>query len=130
MSISMEQYANYLVEYDGAGAYGFAVYILLLGILLLLFHRKIVIEENNTAMILNSIAVAIMLTPLTMINPSNMRIVQYYSIFGLIALPWVVKNLKFSENVNNRYIIVSIFLTIYTITRNSPYTFFWQDVAL
>lgn len=130
MSVSMDQYANYLIEYDGAGAYGFAAYIILLGILLLFYHQKIAYNEHNTAMILNSVAVAIALTPLTMINPSNMRIVQYYSIFSLIALPWVVKNLKFSENVNDRYIIVSILLTIYTITRNSPYTFFWQDVAL
>lgn len=130
MSVSMDQYANYLVEYDGAGAYGFAVYILLLGILLLLSHQKIVGGEDNTAMILNSVAVAITLTPLTMINPSNMRIVQYYSIFSLIALPWAIKNMKISSNVNDRYIIVTILLTIYTITRNTPYAFFWQEMAL
>lgn len=81
-------------------------------------------------MILNAVAVAIMLTPLTMINPSNMRIVQYYSIFGLIALPWAVKNMNISSNANNSYIIVSILLTIYTISRNSPYAFFWQNMAL
>lgn len=130
MSVSMDQYANYLVEYDGAGAYGFAAFILLLGILLLLSHQKIVSEENNTAMILNAVAIAIMLTPLTMINPSNMRIVQYYSIFGMIALPWAVKNMNIFRNVNDRYIIVSILLTIYTISRNSPYAFFWQNMAL
>ena len=130
MSVSMDQYANYLVAYDGAGAYGFAAFILLLGILLLLSHQKIVYEENNTAMILNAVAVAIMLTPLTMINPSNMRIVQYYSIFGLIALPWAVKNMNISSNANNSYVIISLLLTIYTISRNSPYAFFWQEIAL
>lgn len=130
MSVSMDQYANYLVAYDGAGAYGFAAFILLLGILLLLSHQKIVNGEDNTAMILNSVAVAITLTPLTMINPSNMRIVQYYSIFGLIALPWAVKNMNISSNANNSYVIISILLTIYTITRNSPYAFFWQEIAL
>lgn len=130
MSVSMDQYANYLVAYDGAGAYGFAAFILLLGILLLLSHQKIVSGEDNTAMILNSVAVAITLTPLTMINPSNMRIVQYYSIFGLIALPWAVKNMNISSNANNSYVIISILLTIYTITRNSPYAFFWQEIAL
>ena len=130
MSTSMDQYANYLVHYDGAGAYGFAAFILILGILLLLSHQKIVSEENNTAMILNAVAVAIMLTPLTMINPSNMRIVQYYSVFGLIALSWAIKNMNIASNVNNRYIIVAILLTVYTITRKTPYAFFWQEMAL
>lgn len=130
MSVSMDQYANYLVYYDGAGAYGFAAFILLLGISLLLSHQKIVSEENNTAMILNAVAVAIILTPLTMINPSNMRIVQYYSIFGLIALPWAIKNMSISSNVKDSYNLIVIFLAIYTIMRNSPYAFFWQDMAL
>ena len=130
MSVSMDQYANYLVYYDGAGAYGFAAFILLLGISLLLSHQKIVSEENNTAMILNAVAVAIILTPLTMINPSNMRIVQYYSIFGLIALPWAINNMSISSNVKDSYNLIVIFLAIYTIMRNSPYAFFWQDMAL
>ena len=130
MSTSMDQYANYLVHYDGAGAYGFAAYILLLGILLLLYHQKIVSEENNTEMILNSVAIAIMLTPLTMINPSNMRIVQYYSIFGLIALPWAVKNVNMSRSMNDMYVLITILLALYTISRNTPYAFFWQDMAL
>lgn len=130
VNTEMDQYASYLEEYEGAGAYGFAAYILLLGVLLIYYCNSISIEHKNAKLILNSIAIAIILTPLTMINPSNMRIVQYYSIFGLVALPWVVKNIPISDNVNLRYIIVSVVLTVYTIFRNSPYAFFWQEMAL
>ena len=130
VNTSMDQYASYLEEYEGAGAYGFAAYILLLGVLLIYYCNSISIEHKNAALVLNSIAISIVLTPLTMIDPSNMRIVQYYSIFSLVALPWAVKNIPISDNVNLRYIIVSVVLTVYTIFRNSPYAFFWQEMAL
>ena len=33
-------------------------------------------------------------------------------------------------NAKDRYIIVAILLTIYTLTRGSEYAFFWQEMAL
>lgn len=130
MGNTFEQYLDYLQGYEGAGAYGFAAYIILLGILLIYYHKVVVASLLNTNLVLNSVAVAICLTPLTMIDPSNMRVVQYYSIFGLFALPWVISKVNFSS-VKNRYIIVTILLTIYTLTRGrSEYAFFWQDMAL
>lgn len=130
MGTTMEQYSAYLSGYDGAGAYGFAAYILLLGILLIINHKKIVLSERSPDMILNAVAIAIMLTPLTMIDPSNMRVVQYYSIYALIALPWAIKHMSFGKDVNSRYLLVTLLLTLYTMIRNTPYAFFWQEMAL
>lgn len=129
MGNTFEQYTSYLQGYEGAGAYGFVTFIILLGILLIVYHKAIVSSIINTNLVLNSVAIAICLTPLTMIDPSNMRIVQYYSIFGLIALPWVVRKINFTS-VNERYIMVTIILTIYTLFRGSEYAFFWQEMAL
>lgn len=129
MGSSFEQYAMYIEGYEGAGAYGFAAFILLLGALLIYYHKSIVTKEQSANLILNSIAVAILLTPLTMIDPSNMRIVQYYSIFALFALPWVISNVEIS-NIKNRYIIIILLLTAYTMSRGHEYAFFWQDMAL
>ena len=128
MGNTFEQSLGYLQGYEGAGAYGFAAYIILLGILLIYYHKAVVTSIPNTNLVLNSVAVAIVLTPLTMIDPSNMRIVQYYSIFALFALPWVISKIKFS-GVKDRYIIVTILLAIYTLTRGSEYAFFWQDMT-
>lgn len=130
MGSTFEQYAMFLEGYEGAGAYGFAVYILLLGLLLILYYKQICVVTKDAKLILNAIAVAIMLTPLTMIDPSNMRIVQYYSIFALFALPWVVSRIEYVSNINNRYLIVVILLTLYTMSRHYEYAFFWQDMAL
>ena len=129
MGNTFEQYLDYLQGYEGAGAYGFAAYIILLGILLIYYHKAVVTSIPDTNLVLNSVAVAIVLTPLTMIDPSNMRIVQYYSIFALFALPWVISKMNFA-NAKDRYIIVAILLTIYTLTRGSEYAFFWQEMAL
>lgn len=128
MGNTFEQYLDYLEGYEGAGAYGFAAYILLLGVLLICYHKDVIKSVYSTNIVLNSVAVAIFLTPLTMIDPSNMRVVQYYSIFGLIALPWVISKIKFA-GVKDRYIKVTILLAIYTLTRGSEYAFFWQDMA-
>ena len=100
-----------------------------MGILLIYYHKAVVTSIPDTNLVLNSVAVAIVLTPLTMIDPSNMRIVQYYSIFALFALPWVISKMNFA-NAKDRYIIVAILLTIYTLTRGSEYAFFWQEMAL
>ncbi len=129
MGSTFEQYLHYLEGYEGAGAYWFATFIVLLGILLIYHHKNIVESMLNTNLVLNSVAVAICLTPLTMIDPSNMRVVQYYSIFALFAFPWVISKVNFTS-VNNRYIMTTILLTIYTLLRGSEYAFFWQDMAL
>lgn len=129
MGNTFEQYMHYLEGYEGAGAYGFAAFIIVLGILLIYHHKDMVSSIPNTNLVFNSVAVAICLTPLTMIDPSNMRIVQYYSIFALFALPWVISKMNFAKK-NVRYIVVTILLTIYTLTRGSEYAFFWQEMAL
>lgn len=127
---TFEQYAGYLKVNEKAGAYGFTAYILLLGSLLVYYYKKI--RSNNpdgVVIILNAVAVAIVLTPLTMIDPSNMRVVQYYSIFALFALPWVVSKFDFIKNIETRYIVVTLLLTLYTMSRNAEYTFFWQELS-
>lgn len=130
MGTTFDQYTEYLSGYEGAGAYGFAAYILLLGILLISYHKKVVTIGTNANLVLNAIAIAIALTPLTMIDPSNMRVIQYYSIFALFALPWVISQINFARSVNTRYVVVIVLLTIYTLLRKYEYAFFWQDMAL
>lgn len=131
MGSTFEQYSAYLQGYEGAGAYGFAAYILLLGALLIYYYKSVSAMSTESHLILNAVAVAIFLTPLTMIDPSNMRIVQYYSIFALFALPWVVSKMNFTQSANARYIIVTILLIAYTMLRGGgEYAFFWQDMAL
>lgn len=125
-----EQYSNYLNEYEGAGAYGFMVFILLLSIGLYIQNKRLCKMNAYNYVYINAIAVALFLTPLTMINPSNMRVIQYYSIFALIMLPKLCT--IYSDRVNfDLYKIIFWIFAVYTIFfRHVEYAFFWQEMQL
>lgn len=89
MGSIFEQYASYLEQNEIAGAYTFALYMIILGVLMFGNYKQIVNADGRNNVFVCAVSIAIMLTPLTMIDPSNMRIVQYYSVFGLLVLPEV-----------------------------------------
>lgn len=122
-----EQYADFLEQYDMVGSYFFQAYILLLGLCLLWKHKQISQTQKENYVFINAIAIAIALTPLTMIDPSNMRIVQYYSIFALIVLPMFLTSL-YQEKKVSRSIFTYVFLVFfaYTMMHKFEYHFFWQ----
>lgn len=122
----MEQYAEFLEYYEGAGAYSFAAFILLLGGCLWWKGKYLAKVNNNNKVFMCAIAVAIILTPLTMINQSNMRIVQYYSIFALIVLPTFLSVLQNNFKAISLHYIIFFFFSFYTFLRPIPYYFFWQ----
>lgn len=123
------QYQSYLNQNEDAGAYSFNLYILLMGVLSLIYRKKIESYHPHNYIMLNSLAMAIFLTPLTMIDPSNMRIVQYYSIFSLFILPNILRAIVFTIG-KDIHILVFVLLSFYTISMKMPYAFFWQDMVL
>lgn len=122
----MEQYANYLEEYEGAGAYFFAAFILLLAACLFWKGKSLADQNDSNKVFISAIAGAVVLTPLTMINPSNMRIVQYYSIFSLLILPQFLTTIKSSFRSFNIHSIIFWFFAFYTFLRPISYYFFWE----
>lgn len=123
-----EQYSAYLEDNEKAGAYAFAVFMLCIGIWILAADKKFISLTKYNKILISSIAVAIFLTPLAMIDPSNMRIIQYYSVFSIFVLPYLT-TVSFKEN-RTLYLILIAVLTAYTMTRNFDYAFFWQEMAL
>ena len=67
----------------------FLILILLCGILVYLSKRKFPLLISDYVVV--AIALAIIFTPLVWVDPSLMRVVQYYTIFMLIALPRPLK---------------------------------------
>lgn len=62
-----------------------------------------------------AVSIAIMLTPLTMIDPSNMRIVQYYSVFGLLVLPKCLISIQFRYNMDLSMIVFLFLAALYSL---------------
>lgn len=125
-----EQYAGYLEGSEKAGAYTFAVYMILLCVFTVVKMKTINSESLSNYIFVSAVAVALALTPLTAIDPNNMRIVQYYSIFGLLILPKICGAYSQSTKDRNLYIVLFVFFGIYTLVRNNDYAFFWQEMQL
>ena len=124
-----DQYTIYLEGYEMAGAHTFTLFILSLGLWILFASSKRNERFSLNTLFINSIAVSIAISPLLWIDPSNMRIVQYYSVFSIIILP-VLTSVTFKNNTHLFYSLLIIILTIYTISRDLEYTFFWQEAEL
>lgn len=127
---SMENYAHYLDQKDTNGAYVFTIYIMLLAVLTFIKLRDVNKLAEGCNMITSSIAIALFLSPLLILDANNQRIVQYYSVFGLIILPrlcTVYSNFKFKRLV---YMIVFFVFALYTLHRRVEYKFYWQDMIL
>lgn len=125
-----EQYAHYLEGSDKAGAYTFTAYMILLVVFTSLKNNSIKSESPYNYIFVSAVAVALTLTPLTMIDPNNMRVVQYYSVFGLLILPKICGAYSQSLGKKNIYTIVFMVLAVYTLMRNNAYAFCWQEMQL
>lgn len=127
-----ENYMKYAEsDYETAGARVFFIFILLIAITTILKYKSIISNKHTARAIINAISLALIFTPLTWVDPSLMRIVQYYSIFSLLLLPLIIN--AYSTHQNNRYIIIFICILIFCIIlikRNGDYAFLWDEIKL
>ncbi len=126
-------YQNYGI-YAGAGTYVFSAMLLLVA-LFVWWRMKTVLNSNpQTRSYFNAFFIALILTPLTWVNPSAMRAVQYFSIFMLVLLPHLFDSLPSLRYKLRRifYIGAVIALVMLFIKGNygSEYRFFWQEMEL
>lgn len=126
-----DTYENFLEDnVDTNGALGFAVLILLTGFFCLKFI-KVTEELDKWRPLLHSVAFALFYTPMTSIGPSQMRIIQYYSIFLVILMPVLLKSLKITwKSSMNIEMYAFVCFSIFAITRSSSYGFFWEPMKL
>lgn len=124
MLVSLSGYDTY--DYlAGAGAVNFSA--MLIFILLLALWRRDKILENNPSAIhyFNALFLAACFLPLTFINPSMMRLVQYFTLFLLLLIPEIIKTFEVRERVVVYYAAMSLLILLFL--QNSPtYSFFWQ----
>lgn len=123
-----DQYEAYLEGYETTGAISFAIFILIVGLLILKFHYLLVDVKIYNTLIL-AIAFAIFYTPMTSVGPSQMRIVQYFSLFVLLILPIIFKQLQLlcGKNLN---LYGFFFFAIYALMKNHEYCFYWEPMKL
>lgn len=126
-------YSNYEI-YEGAGTYTFTALLVLIA--LIGRWRIDYVTQNNPLSVkhFNAFIFALIFTPLTWVNPSAMRIVQYFSIFMLVLIPLIIKTLKDKTiELHRLAYIVSIIMLIFLTMKGQgavEYKFFWQEMPL
>ena len=118
-------YEQYVEQFEGAGTWTFsAILLILLGVTI--FKCKIMLKNNsNVTHYINALLIAFSFVPLTFVNPSAMRVVQYYSIFLMLLVPEIIRSFNKDERTIVHY-VATVVLVILFIKNNPQYLFFWQ----
>lgn len=87
-------YESYTDQFEGAGAYKFTFFLLLIFIGAFLLYSK-TDKCVDTDYAVKAITLATIFTPLTFIDPSAMRVVQYFSVFIMILVPKLIQTFDY-----------------------------------
>ena len=123
--ISISGYDDYAATYAGAGTFTFTFLLLMLFVLSILAYRRDKhIEENRRFYI--ALYLAMFFVPLTWLNPSAMRIVQYFSIYLVLLLPEMIEAVFSQKSKIIATGLVVCLLVVFLFRSNPTYVFYWQ----
>jgi hypothetical protein len=121
--------------YEQAGTFTFTAIFLLISLVALL-RAKTILKFNPKALYYyNAFAVALLFIPLTWVNPSAMRVVQYFSIFMLLIIPEIICSFQeFSLRIRRDLTVFTIITLVALFLKSNwygaQYAFFWQEMSL
>lgn len=114
-------YDGYIEQYEGAGAYTFSLLLTLVYVaVIVLFHGFS--KNEDIRMAVHGLTLAMLFTPLTFINPSAMRVVQYFSLFIMVLIPEIIRYFKGKERICVQCLCGAI-LIIHVLSGNFEYSF-------
>lgn len=119
-------YEQYARQFQGAGAWVFGAMLLLVVTVALVRSAGLSREDAHVNASYNALLLALVFTPLTFVDPSAMRVVQYFSLFLMILVPSVVRSFRDpNERVLVSLVAASLLIFLF-VTGNPQYLFFWQ----
>lgn len=123
---SISGYEEYGV-YEGAGTYKFTAMMMLIGYVLYARYKKLNTANLDVAFSIKTYFIALLLIPLTYINPSAMRVVYYFSIYLIILIPSILSSFKGSTNVLAVYAsAVTLIILFINAGAGGNYIFYWD----
>lgn len=113
-------------QYEGAQAGIFLFLLIAIAVFVFVFWEKIQRSENPILdMSVNALMMACGFSPLLLINPSCMRVVQYYSVYLMFLLP----ELQYVFRKNSRMLflrILAVIMIALLIKQMPSYSFFFM----
>lgn len=119
------RYESYTDQFEGAGAYTFTLCLSLIVLATVLLYNRMRIGVDVKYAI-SATSLALFFTPLTFIDPSAMRVVQYFSVFIMILIPKIIQCFKEKDRAIIN-LVCYVFLFAYIVFKTGDYSFvFWS----
>ena len=123
--IAISGYDDYGKIFEGAGTGTFTFLLLMLFILSVFAYKRDEYLKKNQRFYI-ALYLAMFFVPLTWLNPSAMRIVQYFSIYLVLLIPEMIEAV-FSDESKKIVIIIIVAVLVLLLLKSKPqYVFFWQ----
>lgn len=121
-------------EQEGAGTYTFSLMLLVFSAVAVWRMPAVLRDDPKARFAYNALAIAVSLTPLTWVNQSAMRVVQYFSLFLLLLAPKVVDSFR-SDSAHTRQMaywccLGALIALSIRAHWGFEYAFFWQHMEL
>ena len=116
-----DYYAGYATEIEQSTPYVYLLMCTFVSIFILVnnVHMKTAPHFFYSAIILMTLTF-----PLIILNGSLIRIAQYFTIYMMMFLPFVIEQMKDKKIY---YLSISAILSIYILTKSEDYFFFWYQ---
>lgn len=118
-------YDQYLPYEEAGTTKVFTLFLIFLALVTLIKRKEILTNNPQAKHYINALIIAVLLVPLTYINPSAMRVLQYFSFFIMLLVPEIINSFKRKEKIFV-FLIVSVTLILLLIKNNPDYMFYWQ----
>ena len=117
-------YEQYTEQFEGAGTYSFTLCFSIIVFATILFYKRIEINIDCKFAICAT-SLALLFIPLTYIDPSAMRVVQYFSVFIMLLVPKIINIFKAKDRIIIN-LAFFLFLLVYIVFKTGSYSFvFW-----
>lgn len=116
---------TYPGQYEGAGTWTFTAMLGLILVVILIYKEFIIQSDIQATNYINAIILASVFDPLTFVNPSALRVVEYFSIYLALLMPdmlYIVK--KKDRSVASMGIV--IVLVLLCIKSGQKFYFMWM----
>ena len=122
---SLGGYESYGNQYEGAGTFNYSAKSLAILAMVIWKYKQIIAADKNAVVYINACIISCILLPITFIDPSNLRVVFYYSIMQMFLVPDIYISMERKDRAIMMFAIIALLLAMY-FKGNNIYRFMWQ----